>query len=102
MNLWLAIVVMALVTYLLRAVPLVGIRKRITSQWALDFLHYLPYAVLTAMTIPAIIFATNSPISGAVALLVAILVALRGRSLIVVALCAAASVLLTEALLGLI
>ena len=59
MNLWGAIAVMAAVTYLLRAVPLVALRKRITNPWLLDFLHYVPFAVLTAMTIPAIIFATE-------------------------------------------
>ncbi|MGB3953849.1 MAG: hypothetical protein WBL05_00960 [Brooklawnia sp.] len=54
------------------------------------------------MTIRAIVFATSSPVSGAVALLVAVVVASRGRSLIPVALCAAASVLVTEAFMGLI
>ena len=50
MNLWGAIAVMAVVTYLLRAVPLVALRKRITNPWLLDCLHYVPFAVLTAMT----------------------------------------------------
>lgn len=101
MTLWAAIVIMALVTYLLRAVPLVAIRRRITSPWLLSFLYYVPYAVLTAMTVPAIIFATRSPISGAIALVVAVLLALRGRSLLVVAIGAAAAVLISEALLTL-
>lgn len=99
MSLWGAIFVMAGVTYLLRAVPLVAVRRRISHRWVLDFLYYVPYAVLTAMTVPAILFATNSPVSGLVALVVAIIVARRGGSLLLVALCAAASVLVSEALM---
>lgn len=99
MNLWIALLVMAGVTYLLRAAPLVALRKRITHPWLLSFLHYVPYAVLTAMTIPAILWATDSPISGLVALVVAVVLALRGQSLLVVALGAAVAVLVTEALL---
>lgn len=102
MNLWLAIAVMAGVTYLLRAAPLVVIRRRLTNRWLLSFLHYVPYVVLTAMTVPAIIFATSSVISGAAALLMAIVLARRGASLMLVALGAAFTVLLTEALLTLI
>ena len=102
MNLWGAIAVMAAVTYLLRAVPLVALRKRINNPWLLDFLHYVPFAVLTAMTIPAIIFATESRVSGLVALGVAVIVAVRRGSLLLVALFAAAAVLVTEALINLI
>lgn len=102
MNLWGAIAVMAVVTYLLRAVPLVALRKRVTNLWLLDFLHYVPFAVLTAMMIPAIIYATESPVSGLVALGVAVIVALRRGSLLLVALFAAAAVLVTEALINLI
>lgn len=102
MNLWIALLVMAGVTYLLRAIPLVALRGTITNEWLLSFLYYVPYVVLTAMTIPAIIFATQSPISGTVALAVAVILALRGTSLVVVALGAAAAVLASEALLTLI
>ena len=102
MNLWLAIAVLAGVTYALRAIPLVALRKRITNPWPLSFLYYVPCAVLTAMTIPAIIFATANPVSGMVALVVAVLLALRGADLLVVALGAAGSVLVVEALLTLV
>lgn len=91
-----AILVMALVTYGLRVVPLVLLRRRITNPWLLSFLQYVPYAVLTAMTIPAIFFATSTWESGVVGLVVAVVLAVRGRSLIVVALAAAAAVWLTE------
>lgn len=102
MNLWLAIAVMAGVTYLLRATPLVLLRRRISNRWLLSFLHYVPYVVLTAMTVPAILFATSSVISGAAALLVAIVLARRGASLMLVALGAALTVLAAEALLRLL
>ena len=102
MNLWLAIAVLAGITYALRAIPLVALRKRITNPWLLSFLYYVPCAVLTAMTIPAIIFATANPVSGMVALVVAVLLALRGADLLVVALGAAGSVLVVEALLTLV
>ena len=97
-----SILVMALVTYALRVVPLVLVRRRITQPWVLSFLHYVPYAVLTAMTIPAILFATSMWLSGLVGLLVAIVLAVRGRSLMVVAIAAATAVWLTEVVAGLV
>lgn len=97
-----SILVMALVTYALRVVPLVLVRRRITQPWVLSFLHYVPYAVLTAMTIPAILFATSMWLSGLVGLLVAIVLAVRGRSLMVVAIAAATAVWLTEFIAGLV
>lgn len=100
-DLALLVVVMAAATYALRAMPLVAVRDRIENPWLLSFLHYVPFAVLTAMTVPAILTATNSVVSGAAALVVAVVVALTGRSLMTVALAAAASVLVTEALLTL-
>ncbi|MDO5676311.1 MAG: AzlD domain-containing protein [Propionibacteriaceae bacterium] len=99
MNLWLFIAVMAGATYLLRVTPLVALRKRITNRWFLSFLHYVPYVVLTAMTVPAILFATSSVLSGAAALIVAIILAKRGASLMLVALGAALTVVVVEALI---
>lgn len=101
-DLALLVVVMAAATYALRALPLVVVRERIENPWLLSFLHYVPFAVLTAMTVPAILTATDSVVSGATALVVAVAVALAGRSLMTVALAAAASVLVTEALLTLV
>ncbi|SDB80770.1 Branched-chain amino acid transport protein [Raineyella antarctica] len=91
-----SVLVMALVTYALRVVPLVLVRRRISNPWLLSFLHYVPFAVLTAMTIPAILLATSMWQSGLVGLAVAVVLALRGRSLMVVALAAAAAVWVTE------
>lgn len=80
-----AVAVMAAVGYALRAVPLIAMRRRITNTWVLSFLHYVPPAVLTAMTVPAVFFATDTPISGTVALATAVILAIRGRSLMVAA-----------------
>lgn len=96
-----SIVVMAGVTYALRAAPLVVLRHQITNDWVRSFLHYVPVAVLTAMTVPAIFFATSSWVSGAIGLVVAVGVALRGRSLIVVAMLAATAVWVAELVLRL-
>lgn len=95
-HLAVAIGLMALVTYGLRAAPLLLVRRRITNPWLLSFLHYVPYAVLTAMTVPAILFATELWLSGLVGLLVAIGLALRGHALMTVAIGAAAAVWLVE------
>ena len=94
-----AIVVTAGVTYGLRAVPLLLLRGEIKSRWVNSFLYYVPWAVLTAMVIPGVFTATSSPISAAIGLLGAIVLALAKRSLITVSLGAAALVWLAELIL---
>ena len=101
MNIYIYIAAMALTTYLVRMLPLTVFRKPIRSRYFRSFLHYVPYACLTAMTFPAILSSTASILSGGAALIVAILLAYRGKSLIVVAVASAAAVFLTERLLGL-
>ena len=96
MSIYLYILTMALTTYLIRVLPLTIFRKPIRSRFLRSFLHYVPYACLTAMTFPAILSSTASIISGAAALIVAVVLAYRGKSLIVVALSSSAAVLLTE------
>lgn len=98
MTLWQAIAVNVGVTYLMRAIPLVFVRRRIRSPWIRAFLHYTPYAVLTAITIPAVFAATSSWISATAGFAVAVLLALWGRGLLTVALAAAATVWVVEAL----
>ena len=96
MKIWLYILVMALVTYLIRALPLVMIRRRIGNRFLRSFLYYVPYATLAAMTFPAILFSTDR-ISGAViGLAAAVCLALRGRSLLLVAGGASIAVLIAE------
>ena len=96
MNMYVYIITMALTTYLIRVLPLTIFRKPIRSRFLRSFLHYVPYACLTAMTFPAILSSTASIISGAAALIVAILLAYRGKSLIVVAVSSSAAVLIAE------
>ena len=96
MNIYLYIFTMALTTYLIRVLPLTIFRKPIKSRFVKSFLHYVPYACLTAMTFPAILSSTASILSGAAALIVAVLLAYRGKSLLTVSLAASAAVMATE------
>lgn len=90
-----SILVMAVVTYLIRMLPMTIFRKKTQSQFLQDFLYYIPYAVLSAMTIPAVFYATADVVSAVLATIVAILLAWRGLPLIVVALAASGTAFLT-------
>ena len=92
------ILIMALVTYLIRMIPFVLIRKKIKSRYIRNFLYYIPYAVLGAMTIPEIFYSTGDRITAATGFVVAVLLALWNKSLIIVAVCSC----LTAYLVGLI
>ena len=81
MNMYLYILTMALTTYLIRVLPLTLFRKPIKSRFLRSFLHYVPYCCLTAMTFPAILTSTASILSGAAALIVAVWLSHRGKSL---------------------
>lgn len=96
MSIYAYIATMAITTYLIRVLPLTIFRKPIKSRFLRSFLYYVPYACLTAMTFPAILSSTESIFSGAAALIVAVGLAYRGKSLIVVALSSSAAVLLTQ------
>ena len=102
MTIYLYILTMSLTTYLIRVLPLTIFRKPIKSRFLRSFLHYVPYACLTAMTFPAILSSTASILSGAAALIVAVILAYKGKSLIVVALSSSAAVLAVEFLMSLI
>lgn len=93
------ILVMAVTTYLIRALPLVLLKKPIKSRFLRSFLHYVPVACLTAMTFPAILYATDNILSGVAGLAVCVLLALKGKSLVLVAASGCAAVLLMEQLL---
>ena len=96
MSIYVYIFTMALTTYLIRMLPLTIFRKPIKSRFLRSFLHYVPYACLSAMTFPAILTSTATVLSGAAALIVAVILAYRGRSLLTVSLAASAAVMLTE------
>lgn len=91
-----AIFVVALVTYLTRALPLTLFRKEIKNPYIRAFLEYIPYAVLGAMTLPDILFSTASIWSAVCGLAVAVFLAYRGKSLLTVAISACSIVFVAE------
>ncbi len=98
-NIYLYILVMAGVTYLIRMLPLALSKKEITNIYIKSFLYYVPYACLAAMTFPAILYSSASIYSALAGLLVAVLAAYRGKSLLTVALLACTAVFIVERLL---
>ena len=90
------LLIMAAVTYLIRMLPLVFFKKKITSTFVRSFLYYMPYTVLTVMTIPAVFYSTSSVISAAIGVLVAVVLAYLKLGLLRVAIGASAAVLITE------
>ena len=99
MRIYLYILVMSVTTYLIRALPLLFFKKPIKSRFVRSFLHYVPVACLTAMTFPAILYTTDHLLSGAVGLALAVLLALKKKSLITVSVAACLGVFLTEQLM---
>lgn len=98
-NVYIYILIMALVTYLIRTIPLVAIRGEIKNKFIKSFLSYVPYVTLAAMTFPAIMTATKSPISAFLGLLSAVVAALFGKSLFTVAALACTTVFICEAII---
>ena len=92
------IAVMAGVTYLIRTLPLTVFQKKIKNRFIRSFLYYIPYAVLGAMTFPAILYSTGSVYSALAGLAVAMILAFLEKSLLTVALCSCAAVFLAELL----
>lgn len=89
-------VVMALTTYLIRVTPMVVFRKKITNRFVRSFLYYVPYAVLAAMTFPAIFSSTGSQLGAVVGCIVAVALAWFNRGLLTVAVGAVAAVFLAQ------
>ena len=94
MSIAVYIAVMAVVTYLIRMLPFTLFRRQIKSRFFRSFLHYIPYAVLSSMTVPAIFHSTGSIGASLVGTAVAVALAWVGKPLIVVALLASAASLL--------
>lgn len=90
------LLVMALVTYLVRVVPYICMKKEVKNRFFKSFLAYVPYTVLAAMTFPAILTATDNIYSALAGLLVGVLVAFFEKGLLVVALSACVAVFLVE------
>ena len=79
------LIVMAVTTYLIRALPFTLFQGKIKSKRVQAFFDYIPYSVLSAMTFPAILFSTGSVIAAAAGLMVALFLSWRGKSLLTVA-----------------
>lgn len=79
------ILIMALVTYLIRMLPITLFQKEITNKYFRSFLYYVPYAVLGSMTFPAIFTATSNIASSLVGTIMALILAYKEKSLITVA-----------------
>ena len=96
---WIYILVMFSVTYLVRVLPLTIFRKPVKSRFIKSFLYYVPYVTLALMTFPAIVYATQSPAAGAIALIAGIIAAWLGAGLLPVAAICCAVVFIAEMIL---
>ena len=95
-RVYLYIILMAVVTYLIRALPLTLIRKEIKSRFIKSFLYYVPYATLAAMTFPAILSATDYVLSSIIGFAVALVLAFNKKSLQTVAAFSCAAAFIVE------
>lgn len=95
MTMFLYIAVMAGVTYLIRMIPFTIFRKKIKSRFIQSVLYYIPYAVLSAMTFPAIFYSTDNTVTAVVGTVIAIILAYFKLPLTVVAIAACAAAYIT-------
>lgn len=93
---WIYLIIMTGTTYLIRAIPFAAVQKKITNTFVRSFLYYIPYTVLSAMTLPAALYATGNIIAAASGLIVAVIFAIKGKGLTVVALVSTVTVLIVE------
>lgn len=100
-SFWIYLLVMAGITYLVRMLPFVLFKEKIKNKFILSFLHYIPYAVLTVMTIPAIFTSTGSIYSAAIGFVVAVILAYFGGSLLKVAALSCVAVFAVELIMKL-
>lgn len=82
---WIYLLILALSTYLIRAIPFAAVQKKITNRYACSFLYYIPYTVLGAMTFPAALYATGNIFAAAMGLAVAVVFAVKEKGLTFVA-----------------
>lgn len=105
-NVAICMVIMALTTYLIRVIPIGFVRRKMENEWVQDFLYYIPFCVLSAMTFPDVLYSTTptgatSPhfVSATIATMVAIVLAWKDRGLVRVALVAVLTAIIVELLL---
>lgn len=100
-DFWIYLLLLAGSTYLIRAIPFALLRRKITNPFVSSFLHYIPYAVLAAMTLPAALYETGSIASAAAGLLVGGIFAVKGKGLTLVAIVSCLTALLVDVTLTL-
>ena len=99
---WIYLLILSGSTYLIRAIPFALVEKKIKNRFVRSFLHYIPYAVLTAMTVPAVFFAAGNVTAAAVGFALAVLAALWGKGLTTVAIVACVGVFFTDLIMSLL
>ena len=99
---WIYLLILSGSTYLIRALPFTLMREKIKNRRVRAFFHYIPYAVLAAMTVPSVFYATTYPLAAILGFAVAVLVALFNKSMTVAAILACLTVGVTEAILALL
>lgn len=97
-NFIIYVIIMAGVTYLVRMLPLVLVKRKIKNRFLISFLHYVPYSVLTVMTIPAIFYATSF-IPAMTGFVTGLLLAFFEKPLVVVAALSSLMVFVTECII---
>lgn len=93
------VLVMAGVTYLIRMLPFALFRKKITNVYIKSFLHYVPYAVLGAMTLPAVFYSTGNIYMSLSGFVVAVVLSFMNKSLLTVAIASCTTSYLTGVIL---
>ena len=91
-----AVVLMAVVTYIPRVAPMIFVKQRLKSRFLRSFLYYVPYAALGAMTFPGILYSTGQITSALIGMSVALVLAFFERGLLEVALGAIVAVYLVQ------
>ena len=99
-KLYVYVLIMAGVTYLVRALPLTLIRRRITNTFIRSFLYYVPFVTLAVMTFPDIVNATASPVAAGLGFVVALVLAWLDKGLFAVSVSACATVFILELFLA--
>lgn len=100
MSIVIYIAVMAITTYLIRVIPFAAVRGKIKSPFINSVLYYIPYAVLSAMTFPAIFYATGNTVTSIVGTVIALVMAYFDLPLIAVALSSSAGAFITALIIG--
>ena len=100
-NIYIYILVMFLVTYVIRMVPITFINKKIRNRFIRSFLYYVPYVTLAAMIVPSIFLSTSSILSAAAGFAAALILAFKDKSLLIVAAGACLVVFIVELIPGL-